>query len=137
MKAVLDTNVLVSALLFHGPPSRFVGLWRDGSVRLLASAAMVREYSRVLAYPKFALSEETITALLHRHVLPFVTPVEAGPVPDIIKEDPADNHFLACAAAGKADVLVSGDRHLLNLKSYRGIPILAPAVCLEKFRTNP
>jgi len=131
-RVVLDTNVLVSSLLFSGVSNRLVGLWQSGVIRLHASGEIIREYTRVLAYPKFKLSEEESLSLLREEVLPFVTPVNVCKVLPIIKEDPSDDQFLACALAGKADVIISGDKHLLNLEDYRGIPILNVSRFLER-----
>lgn len=131
-RVVLDTNALVSALLFSGPSARLAELWRGGAVALLASGAMVREYGRVLAYPKFKLSAEEALGLLTEEVLPFVTPVEVSKVLPVIAEDPSDDEFLACALAGKADAIVSGDKHLLKLGDYRGIPVVSVRDFLER-----
>lgn len=123
-RVVLDTNVLVSALLFTGPSNRLVKLWQSGSIEIVASAEIMREYTRVLAYPKFGLDEREITALLHEDILPFVTVVRVGKVLSVVKEDPPDDHFLACAVAGKVDAIISGDHHLARLGKHEGIPIL-------------
>lgn len=131
-RVVLDTNVLVSSLLFEGYSNRLADLWKSGVIELLASGAMFREYARVLAYPKFKLSGEEAIELLREEVLPFVVPVKALKVPSVIKEDPSDDQFLACALAGKADAIISGDKHLLNLKIYRGIPIWNVRTFLER-----
>lgn len=131
-RVVLDTNALVSALLFSGPSSRLAELWRGGAMALLASGAMVREYGRVLAYPKCRLSAEEALGLLTEEVLPFVTPVEVSEVIPVIAEDPSDDEFLACALTGKADAIVSGDKHLLRLGDYRGIPVLSVREFLER-----
>ena len=123
-KVVLDTNVVISALLFGGETVRLVRLWQTGAFSWLASAAIIQEYARVLAYPKFKLTEAEIRELLNEDILPFVTAVRVGKVPRVIRQDPSDDEFLACALTGKADAIVSGDHHLLELKRYREIPIL-------------
>ena len=123
-KVVLDTNVVISALLFGGETVRLVSLWQTGAFSWLASAAIIQEYARVLAYPKFKLTEAEIRELLNEDILPFVTAVRVGKVPRVIRQDPSDDEFLACALTGKADAIVSGDHHLLELKRYREIPIL-------------
>ena len=123
-KVVLDTNVVISALLFGGGTARLVSLWQTGEFSWLASAAIIQEYARVLAYPKFKLAEAEIRELLNEDILPFVTAVRVGKVPRVIRQDPSDDGFLACALTGKADAIVSGDHHLLELTRYREIPIL-------------
>jgi putative PIN family toxin of toxin-antitoxin system len=131
-RVVLDTNVLVSALLFEGPARRLVELWRTGVIAPLASAAMLRELARVLAYPKFRLSAEEIEGLLHEEFLPFVIPVVVDEVPAVVAQDPSDDEFLACALAGRADAVLSGDRHLLDLGRQHGVAILSLRELLER-----
>lgn len=125
VRVVLDTNIVVSALLFGGAAEEVHRLWRSRAILPLASADMLREYARVLSYPKFRLSEKEISGLLHDEILPFLEPVIVSETPPVVKEDPADDIFFACALAGKAAALVSGDRRVLVLKAYRGIPILS------------
>ncbi len=124
MRWVLDTNVIVSALLFRGAASRLHRAWRGGEVRLLVDRALLLELARVLAYPKFRLSEEMIPLLLEQEILPFceVVPDAQGPA---VSRDPHDDKFLHVARAGRADALVSGDRDLLVLgNEWEGVPIL-------------
>jgi putative PIN family toxin of toxin-antitoxin system len=131
IRVVLDTNVLVSGLLFAGPPSRFVPLWRERRIVLLLSKAVFIEYLRVLAYPKFKLSGEEIKALVDEYVLPFAEMVTVAEVPAVIREDPADDNFLALAAAGRARYIVSGDKHHLALREYRRVRIVTPREFLD------
>ena len=123
---VLDTNVLVSGLLFGGPPGTLVDLWKSGRIRPVMSKKMIDELLLVLAYPKFKLTEEDIHYLLYVEVLPYVklAKVRSGPV--LIASDPSDDMFLRSAVAADAKYIISGDRHLLQLKSYKRIPILSP-----------
>jgi predicted nucleic acid-binding protein len=79
------------------------------------------------AYPKFNLSEDEIQYLLYEEVLPYAEMVDVRPGPVLIAEDPADAVFLRCAQAGRAQYILSGDRHLLDLKTHRRIKILSPA----------
>ena len=79
----------------------------------------------MLAYPKFKLAESEIRELLTEDILPFITPARATKVPRVIPEDRSDDAVLACAVAGKADLIVSGDHHLLNLSKHQGISILS------------
>lgn len=132
LRVVLDTNVVISALLFRGPTSQLVECWRDKKFIPVVSKAVVEEYLRVLAYSKFQLSVVEVRSLIERQLLPFAEPVEVTDIPVVIRQDPSDNIFLACAYAGRARYLVSGDRHLLTLKRYRGIPILTVRSFLSK-----
>lgn len=116
-RAVLDTNVVLSALVFGGgATARARQAWQAGALLPLASTATVQELMRVLAYPKFKLSAGDQRELLADY-LPFaevVTVPEPPPrVPDC--RDPHDLPFLHLAVAGKADLLVTGDADLLAL----------------------
>ena len=131
MRVVIDTNVLISAALFGGTPGRLVPLWRAGRIRPYASAPIVAEYLRVLAYPRFELTQAEIEYLLYRQILPHFELVDPPPGPAVIPEDPADDAFLHCAVEAEADIIVSGDHHLLNLATYLNIPILTVAQFLK------
>jgi putative PIN family toxin of toxin-antitoxin system len=126
-KVVVDTNVVVSALLFGGTPGRLINLWQTGAIKPLASKQIIDEYLRLLTYPKFKLSEAEINFLLYQQILPYFDIIDVHPGPGIIKKDPEDDKFIRCALAGKAKFIISGDQHLLALKSYRKIKILPPA----------
>lgn len=132
LRTVLDTSALVSALLFGGEPGRLVPLWETGRIIPLISKDVFLEYARVLGYPKFALSAEDVRGLLEEHVLPHAEMVAVVKTPRIVPEDPGDDKFLALAATGQADVLVSGDKHLLALGRYGSVDILSPRQLLER-----
>jgi putative PIN family toxin of toxin-antitoxin system len=128
---VIDTNVVISALLFGGTPGKLVELWQKGHIEPVISEEIMTEYLRVLTYPKFKLSEEEINYIIHQEILPFFKVVKSIPGPSIIKKDPDDDKFKQCAEAGNAKTIISGDQHLLALKSYHGITILTPTQFLE------
>ncbi len=133
-RIVVDTNVLVSGLLFGGAPGRIIDLAGQGRLRIIATRTILQEYIRVLAYPKFKLTKAEIRGLLDEVILPMVESVEIEAVPAVIEADPSDDKFLAAAVAGSADAVVSGDRHLLALKAYRGIPIETAAELIRKIQ---
>lgn len=122
MRAVLDTNIFISSVL-GGKLSVIIDEWKAGRFKLIVSEAIAREYLDVINRPKFKIPQiEIVTAseyLLQN--AEFVTPEEKVVV---IVADPADNKFLEAAVAGKVDYIVSGDRHLLDLGSFSGIPII-------------
>lgn len=127
-RAVLDTNVLLSALLFRSGTLVWLReAWQAGTIRPLASRDTVAELIRVLAYPKFRLDEDERAQLLGDY-LPWcetwAEPRAVG-VPDC--RDPFDRKFLVLAMASKADALVTGDKDLLELVSTSTVPILTPA----------
>ena len=131
-RAVLDTNVVISALVFQGPAKALVSFWQRKRILLLASQALVEEHIRVLHYPKFRLTQAEIRYLVEEELLPFITPVKVRRVPDVIREDPADNQVLACASAGRAGLIVTGDHHLLVLSRYRQVPIVTISEFLKR-----
>jgi putative PIN family toxin of toxin-antitoxin system len=129
MRVVLDTNVLVSAIL-GGTSGRVLDLWRAGKFELVLTVEVVKEYFEVLKRPKFKLPPEvtaSIGAFLYRKGI-FVTPEEKILA---ITDDPKDNKFLEAAVAGEAEVLVSGDHHLLSLSTFRSVRILSINQFLE------
>lgn len=132
VRAVLDANTVISALLFSGTASRLVSLWQSRRVALLVSREILEEYLRVLAYPKFKLSDQEIRLLVEEELLPFVQTVRVRRRLAVVRRDPDDDKFLECAVAGRAAYLVTGDRDLRELDSFRGITILAVGEFLEQ-----
>ncbi|MBI4303922.1 MAG: putative toxin-antitoxin system toxin component, PIN family [Chloroflexi bacterium] len=122
-RVVLDTNVFISALLFEGQASAFVGLWKQGRIIPLVSAQTLKEIIRVLAYPKFDLREEEIKSIIDEDILPYVETVRITREVKGISSDAGDDIFLTCAVNGRAEAIISGDTHLLSLKEFEGIPI--------------
>ena len=134
VRPVLDTNVLVSALLFHaGTLAWLRGAWRSGRIRPLAGQQTTTELIRVLAYPKFALSDGERQELLDDY-LPFCETVAVPDPPPAVPacRDPFDRPFLELALAGRADALVTGDADLLALAAAFPVPILSPAAFRER-----
>ena len=132
LKVVIDTNVVISALLFGGEPAKLIALWQRGNTKPAASKEIINEYLRVLTYPKFKFSEEEINYLLYREIIPYFDVIEAQLGPRIIKKDPEDEKFIRCASAANTKYIISGDRHLLELKEYRKIKILSPAEFINR-----
>jgi len=132
LRVVVDTNVLVSALLFRGPLARIVEAWEHGRIVPIVSAATFAEFRRVLGYPKFSLTKEDIVLIVEQHILPFFEVVEVNAQAAQVCRDPQDDKFLACAVAGTADFLVTCDRDLLDLERYKGIGIIPPADLLRR-----
>ena len=128
---VVDTNVLISALLFGGTPGKLMALWKKGAIRPIASREMIDEYLRVLAYPKFRLTENEIGYLLYREILPHFKIVIAEQGKSIVTADPSDDKFIWCAHSGKTEYIISSDKHLLSLRSHQGISILTPSAFLN------
>lgn len=133
-RLVLDTNVLISALLFQaGTVSWLRAAWRADRIRPLASRDTVVELIRVLAYPKFALTDDERRDLLDDY-LPWCETVIVPDPPPTIPEcrDPFDRPFLALAYVGRADALVTGDAGLLALADAFAVPIVTPATLKKR-----
>ncbi len=132
-RLVLDTNVLLSALLFHaGSLSWLRGAWQSEIIRPLASHDTTAELLRVLTYPKFRLTDDEREDLLADY-LPWceaVTITNLTKVPDC--RDPFDRPFLELALTAKADALVTGDKDLLVLVKTFSVPIITPAAFKER-----
>lgn len=141
LRAVLDTNTFVSSLLVKsGPPARALDAWRERRYVLASSPAIISEIRGVLNYPrirrKYAVTDDDVghlVALLEGDALlvPGLADV-AGSVPD----DPADEKILACAVEARADLVVTGDHHLLDLREYKGIAIVTVYEFLERLSGN-
>jgi putative PIN family toxin of toxin-antitoxin system len=134
-RVVLDTNVVLSALLFGGATATALRqAWQSHRLLPLVSTATTQELIRVLAYPKFRLTLDERQELLADY-LPFTSVVCVPSVMVALPDcrDPFDVPFLHLAAAGKAKALVSGDKDLLALSGRFSVPILAPAAFLERF----
>lgn len=127
MRAVLDTNVLISSVISTGTPHTVVVAGFQGEYQIVVSVATLTEFREtLLKYPdRFHMDEEEIQREVEtiRYFAEFVIPEEDIAVVD---DDPDDDKFLEVAVAGNVDYLVSGDRHLLDLNSYRGIDIVTP-----------
>jgi putative PIN family toxin of toxin-antitoxin system len=131
-RVVLNTNVVVSALLFgSGMAARVRTGWQAGHFVPLASTATAREVVRVLAYPKFALAVAEQEELLADY-MPWVQVVRIPQPPPAVPRcrDPFDTAFLHHAIAGRARALVSGDRDVLALA---GAPGMCPILTVDSF----
>lgn len=128
-RLVLDTNVLLSALLFRSAAMTWLRTaWQSEAILPLASRDTVSELLRVLGYPKFGLTAPDRDDLLADY-LPWCETVTIPTPPPAVPErrDPFDRPFLLLAVAGRADALVTGDRDLLALADTFSLPILTPA----------
>jgi putative PIN family toxin of toxin-antitoxin system len=135
-KVVIDTNVLVSALLFKGVVGELVECWKQGQIIPLACRDIIDEFIRVLSYPEFQLTEEEITFLLHKEILPWFEIVTVKKQTPFVADDPDDDKFIWCAITGNADCIISGDEHLLNLNPSP-VPILSPSQFLSSSDSIP
>jgi len=131
MRAVLDTNVIVSAYLSpERPPADLIRRWRTKAFILIVSTAILEEYGRILRRSHIRARHMLTDAEIDRQLAGLrgrATVVEPNEVLDVVAADPTDNRFFECAVAGAAEFVVSGDRHLLDVGQYRGIRVVTPA----------
>lgn len=123
-RVVLDTNVLISALLFRGGLSKIVGLWQKGKIIPVISKETFSEFVTVLEYPKFSLTQEETDSIIKYEILPYFEIVEVVKGVKGICRDPEDDKFISCAISGSVDYIVSGDKDLFDLKQYKSIRII-------------
>jgi len=130
-RVVLDTNVLVSALLFTGGLSKIAALWQKGEFIPLVSRETFDELKAVLEYPNFSLSPEEVQTIIEDEILPYFEVVEIRENVRGVCRDPGDDKFIACAVSASADFLVSGDKDLTDLKRYKTVKIIRPSEFLR------
>ena len=135
MKLVVDTNVVISGLLWLGNPGRVLEAAAAGVLTIYTSIALIDELADTLGKRKLAArvlsSGLTLEELLQRY-LDVAIAVEAPAIDPVVLVDPDDDHVLACALAAQADLIVSGDSDLLDLGVFRGIPIVSAVEALER-----
>lgn len=128
LRVVLDANVLISAILTpHGEAAKIIRAWKKDLFRLLVSDAILSELGRVLLYPKIRKRHGWDPAEV-RHFLDNLARVSMW-VPatvhlHVVHTDPSDDRYLECAVSGDADLIVSGDQDLLDIRMYQNIAIV-------------
>ncbi len=139
MRAIIDTNVLLSGLLWHGTPHALLDRVRDGTLTLVSSPVLLAELAEVLEQPKFdavlarsSTSRERSLAEIQQ--LAEVLVPEALPQP--VCRDPDDDHVLALALTAQVDLIVSGDKDLLDLNSFEKHPDRHASRCIAYHRSS-
>lgn len=130
-RVVLDTSVLISALLFKGELSRLVVQWQMGVFIPVISKETFEELEAVLGYPKFRLSNEEKRLILREEILPFFEVMEVREKVKGICRDPADDKFISCAVSAGADFIVTGDKDLMAVRRYRSVKIVSASDFLK------
>ena len=135
IRAVLDTNVIVSGILKgNSPPGRLLGALLNGRFQAVTSAGLLSEVTRVLAYPKirerYRVHPEAAEAVVELLTL-LSDQVEPQRVSWRASRDPKDDPFVACALQGDADYIVTGDQDLLTLKAFRGVQMVTAETFLK------
>ena len=139
MRVVADTNTVISAFLWGGPPAGVLAAARDGRITLYASPILIAELEDVLARAKFssriAQIGSSIPELLvgYRALVTLVRPVAVSPT----AREPDDDHVLACAVGADAAIIVTRDRDLLDLGTFSDIRILLAHDALAAFPVSP
>jgi len=131
MKVVLDTNVLISAIFFSGPPSRILAAWIDDEFEIVVSTDILEEYREVATRVGERFPGVEVRPVLDRVALHSLLAVPVK-LPDDACTDRDDIEFLECAVGCRADCVVSGDRALLRSSGYGGIEVLTPRRFVEK-----
>jgi uncharacterized protein len=133
-RVVLDTNIIISSAL-GGALVLVLEKWDAGEFMVIVTTDVVSEYFEVLNRSKFGLKQETIDRIIN-----FIYQFSEFVVPEekirFIADDPEDDKFLEAAVAGKVDFIVSGDKHLLDLKEFRSIPIITGREFLDWLQTT-
>lgn len=132
MRVTMDANVLVSAAGWDGPEARLLRAAFRGEVDLVMGVPVVAEFVEVMGRPKlrFVPREDLVAFLVL--LLRRATLVEPAKRLTVIEEDPPDNRVLEAAVAGGCDLIVSGDRHLLDLGAFEGIDVVRAPEALAR-----
>lgn len=130
MRVVLDTNVVASGLLWDGVPRQLLHAAREYTLHVYTSTTLLLELTDILGRTKFAhklaATHLSVDQLVECYAL-LATVVHPVAITPTVLDDPDDDHVLVCAQAAKAEIIVSGDRHLLDLKEHQGIRIMTAA----------
>jgi putative PIN family toxin of toxin-antitoxin system len=128
VRAVPDTNILISAFIWGGNPARLLEAAIDGEVQLFISQPIMDELVRVINRKGFEAKVPQILDYLGK----ISTMVEPALTLNAVKDDPKDNHIVECAVAAKANVIITGDKDLLRMGQYEGIQILQVSDFLQR-----
>ena len=136
MKLVVDTNVLIAGSLWQGPSARLLSAALEGRAQIFLSLSLLLEFREVLDRPQFVKrlgnTGETAETIVTRFRSSCFEAVPAELLPPASLRDRDDLHVLACAVGGGVDAIVSGDKDLLAIKSFEGIPIISPTDALAR-----
>ncbi len=125
MRVVLDTNIFISGFFWHGPAEKILNLWKSGKFSLIISMDIISEIVKVLKDFKIKMSDIQRKQLIDI-IIGMSLIVELTEKVDIVKDDPDDNKFIEASISGKADYIITQDKHLLKIKQFRNIKVLTP-----------
>ena len=129
IRITVDTNILLSATLWHGASERIIGKVENKEITLVLSEAILEEYYKVLNYEEIQERIKDKKLEMKQSVLKISQISEIIEVKsriNLVKEDPSDNKIIECAIDGNANYIITKDNHLLKFKEYKGIKILNP-----------
>lgn len=132
MKVVVDTNVVASGLFFGGTPLLVLECWKSRHAQLVVSPAIMREYARVLHKLSLKHGGQIDVPEFLDLVAAEAEVVDASGIVAAVCRDADDDKFIAAAIAGKADYIVSGDAHLLDVSGYAGVQVVTPRQFCEQ-----
>ena len=136
MKIVLDTNILISGTFWTGSSFRILQLIQEKKIVLILSKEILEEYEYIIQseeiLQKEVYQEERKSATMK--LIQLAKIVNPQTSVQIIKDDPSDNKFIEAAIEGKAEYIITKDKHILNIKKYQNIKIITPEEFLEKFK---
>ena len=124
IRVVLDTNVFISSLFWKGAPYQIFGKILEGAILNFVSPQILKELKERLLY-KFKLPPEKVKEYLETIVFNSKITYPKKKL-NVVKKDPSDNKIIECALEAKASFIISGDKHLLEIKRYKGIKIVTP-----------
>jgi len=140
LRVVADTNVIVSAVLWQGIPGQLIAAALEGEIELYTSQVLLDELADVIARKKLAKAVartgQTVQQILDDYRR-LAQRVSARALTTQVARDADDDHVLACALAARADLIVSGDRDLTDLKSFHGMPIVRPTEAIKRIGSGP
>ncbi len=135
MRVTVDTNLVVSAFLWGGNPRRVLDAASDGVIDIFTSRDLISELDDVLRRDRFRQRIEAVNSSVDEILDEYIALAELIEVTDIdqvVLRDPDDDAVIACAVSGECELIISGDKDLLDLKEYRGIRILNAADFLSE-----
>lgn len=132
MRVVIDTNIFISSFFNpNGNPKRVIDLWKNGKITICITEEILKEYVKVLAGLGFSNEpelEELLGLFKKKNNIIYIA---STPKFNLIKDDPDDDKFIECTVAARAQYIISGDKHLLNLKTFQNITVISPSEFLN------
>ncbi len=125
MRIVLDTNVFISGIFFHGPPAQILEAWKKSKIQIVLSKEIIEEYQRVAETLAEKFPEVDISSIIELVAI-YCEIIDTKDIEVFECEDPDDNKFIECAIASNTKLIVSGDKHLLKINGYQEIVVHKP-----------